>query len=33
MIAFQLFHFAMVEVSIPSDQFSQFSEAYTMFLH
>jgi len=33
MIAFQLFHFTMVGVSIPSDQFPQSSQAYKMFLH
>lgn len=32
-IIFQFSHFTMVGVSIPSDQFSQFSQALAMFSH
>lgn len=32
-IIFQLPHFTMVGVSIPSDQFSQFSQAHAVFSH
>lgn len=32
-IIFQFSHFTMVGVSIPSDQFSQFSQAHAMFSH